>query len=53
MIDKYCGTGSISISVAGHCDEAHTLSHIDDIASVVKIIQDGVDSEVNNKITYV
>lgn len=53
VIDKYCGTGSISISVAGHCDEAHTLSHIDDAASVVKIIQEGVDSEVNNKITYV
>lgn len=50
VIDKYCGTGSISISVAGHCDEAHTLSHIDDSASVVKIIQEGVDSEVNNEV---
>lgn len=48
VIDKYCGTGSISISVVGHCDEAHTLSHIDDVAGVVKIIQEGVDSEVNN-----
>lgn len=25
VIDKYCGTGSISISVAGHRDEVHTL----------------------------
>lgn len=48
VIDKYCGTGSISISVAGHCDEVHTLSHIDDVADVVKIIQEGADGEVNN-----
>lgn len=48
VIDKYCGTGSISISVVGHCDEVHTLSHIDDVADVVKIIQEGVDGEVNN-----
>jgi hypothetical protein len=25
VIDKYCGTGSISISVVGHGDEVHTL----------------------------
>lgn len=50
VIDKYCGTGSISISVAGHCEEAHTLLHIDDVADVVKIIQEGVDGEVNNEV---
>ena len=48
VIDKYCGTGSISISVAGHCEEVHTLPHIDDVAGVVKIIQEGVAGEVNN-----
>lgn len=50
VIDKYCGIGSISISVAGYYDEANTLSHIDNAASVVKIIQEGVDCEVNNKV---
>ena len=50
VIDKYCGTGSISISVAGHRDEAHTLSHINNVADVVKIIQEGVDGEVNNEV---